>query len=287
MTSEISISSNNSSVPKVGGLPTHGYSDSSILPITGHKLNGLNYLQWSHSVFMFNSGKGKEDYLIGTTETPLKEYRKWKDLVYSRKLRDKEVEHPILPEPCRDPNPIIVPTEPVNTENSSDSISVPYNDHDIPIAQRKGVRSCTQHPISHFVSYDNLSPNGKFTILIVHVDDIILTGDDCEEMHRLKTILAKQFEIKDLGKLKYFLRMEVARSNKGISISQRNYTLDLLKETGVLGCKPANTPWTQPIKEYIIMCLESDGKAGDKVTAEKFGDVLVEDAMSKKELSLD
>ncbi|KAK3022402.1 hypothetical protein RJ639_047376 [Escallonia herrerae] len=58
----------------------------------------------------------------------------------------------------------------------------------------------------------------------------------------MKTILTKEFEIKDLGKLKYFLGMEVARSNKGISISQRKYTHDLLKETGMLGCKPVDTP---------------------------------------------
>ncbi|KAK3041977.1 hypothetical protein RJ639_002285 [Escallonia herrerae] len=80
MTSEISISSNDSSVQGVGGLPTHGNSESSILPITGHKLNGLNYLQWSQSVFMFISGKGKENYLTGTIETPSKDdpnYKKW------------------------------------------------------------------------------------------------------------------------------------------------------------------------------------------------------------------
>ncbi|KAK3012847.1 hypothetical protein RJ639_010347 [Escallonia herrerae] len=69
-----------------------------------------------------------------------------------------------------------------------------------------------------------------------------LSGDDYEEMNRLKTILAKEFEIRDLEKLKYFLGMEVARSNKGICISQQIYTLDLLKETGMLGCKPIDTP---------------------------------------------
>ncbi|KAL9434213.1 hypothetical protein AB3S75_015674 [Citrus x aurantiifolia] len=82
----------------------------------------------------------------------------------------------------------------------------------------------------------------KISVLIVYVDDIILTGDDIVEMSRLKQNLAKEFEIKDLGQLKYFLGMEVARSKKGIVVSQRKYILDLLKETGMSGCKPSDTP---------------------------------------------
>ena len=84
--------------------------------------------------------------------------------------------------------------------------------------------------------------NGKIAILIVYVDDIIMTGDDMNEIISLKALLAQEFEIKDLGSMKYFLGMEVARSNKGIFISQRKYILDLLEETGMLGCKPADSP---------------------------------------------
>ncbi|RYE24977.1 MAG: transposon Pol polyprotein, partial [Sphingobacteriaceae bacterium] len=72
--------------------------------------------------------------------------------------------------------------------------------------------------------------------------DIVMTGDDEAELSKLTRFLAQQFEVKDLGSLKYFLGMEVARSSKGIAISQRKYVLDLLKETGLLGCKPASTP---------------------------------------------
>ena len=65
----------------------------------------------------------------------------------------------------------------------------------------------------------------------MYVDDIVLTGDNMEEMERLKKYLAAEFEIKDLGALKYFLGIELARSKCGIFISQRKYVLDLLEET--------------------------------------------------------
>ena len=57
------------------------------------------------------------------------------------------------------------------------------------------------------------SPEGKVAILIVYV------GDFKEEMSKLKDLLAKEFEIKNLGTLKYFLGMEVARSRKDIVVS--------------------------------------------------------------------
>ncbi|RVW43692.1 Retrovirus-related Pol polyprotein from transposon RE1 [Vitis vinifera] len=69
-----------------------------------------------------------------------------------------------------------------------------------------------------------------------------MTGNDLMEMERLKEKLATEFETKDLGPLCYFLRMEVARNKSGISVSQRKYILDLLKETRMPGCKPVDTP---------------------------------------------
>ena len=86
------------------------------------------------------------------------------------------------------------------------------------------------------------SAAGGVTALIVYVDDIIVTGNDPLEKESLKKKLAAEFEIKDLGKLKYFLGIEVAQSEKEIFISQQKYILDLLKETGMIGCKPCDTP---------------------------------------------
>ncbi|BBN67983.1 hypothetical protein Prudu_242S000300 [Prunus dulcis] len=65
------------------------------------------------------------------------------------------------------------------------------------------------------------------------------------ETSKREDYLATEFEMKDLGGLKYFLGIEVARSQQGIFLSQRKYVLDLLTDTGMLDCKPADTPIVQ------------------------------------------
>ncbi|WVZ66155.1 hypothetical protein U9M48_015421 [Paspalum notatum var. saurae] len=100
------------------------------------------------------------------------------------------------------------------------------------------------------------------TILTVYVDDIIITGDDTEEIRHLKKELGKAFEVKDLGQLRYFLGIEVARSSKGIVLSQRKYVLDLLAETGMLGCRTV----ASPIDRNHKLCAE----LGDPVDKEAY-----------------
>jgi Reverse transcriptase (RNA-dependent DNA polymerase) len=86
------------------------------------------------------------------------------------------------------------------------------------------------------------------TIILVYVDDIIVTGNDNEEIKRVKEYLKREFDIKDLGQLSYFLGIEIAHSSKGLFLSQRKYVLNLLKETGKVGAKPASTPMETNIK---------------------------------------
>jgi hypothetical protein len=57
----------------------------------------------------------------------------------------------------------------------------------------------------------------------------------------LKGCLSKEFEVKDLGNLKYVLVIEEARTEKGISLCQQKYTLDLLSDMGMMGCHAAPT----------------------------------------------
>ncbi|MCR2848130.1 hypothetical protein KN825_16500, partial [Weizmannia coagulans] len=71
----------------------------------------------------------------------------------------------------------------------------------------------TQCHTNHTMFIKHLE-GGRRAILIVYVDDIILTRDHQEELQRLKQFLAKEFEVKDLGNLKYFLGIEIAQSKK-------------------------------------------------------------------------
>ncbi|XP_028106835.1 uncharacterized protein LOC114305899 [Camellia sinensis] len=65
---------------------------------------------------------------------------------------------------------------------------------------------------------------GKITALIIYVDDMVMTGDDQEEMENLQRHLASKFEMKQLGDLKYFLGIEVARSkNDAAPTNQARY----------------------------------------------------------------
>lgn len=76
---------------------------------------------------------------------------------------------------------------------------------------------------------------------MVYVDNIIGTGNDEKKKENLKQCLIKEFEIKELGQLKYFLGIEVSYSKQGIFISQQKHVTDLLKDVGKLGCKPVAT----------------------------------------------
>ena len=65
--------------------------------------------------------------------------------------------------------------------------------------------------------------HGKIMTLIVYVDDMVVIGNDLEKRKALQNYLFREFEMKDLGPLKYFLGIEVSQSSEGIFLSQRKY----------------------------------------------------------------
>jgi hypothetical protein len=80
----------------------------------------------------------------------------------------------------------------------------------------------------------------------MYVDDLIFTGD--LSVDDIKNAMKTEFEMTDLGLMKYFLGIEVDQSDGGIFICQTNYANELLKRFRILNCKLAATPMTTGIK---------------------------------------
>ncbi|RVW70033.1 Retrovirus-related Pol polyprotein from transposon RE2 [Vitis vinifera] len=89
---------------------------------------------------------------------------------------------------------------------------------------------------------------GQCIYLVVYVDDIVITDSDQNGIQKLKQHFFTHFQTKDLGKLKYFLGIEIAQSSSGVVLSQRKYALDILEETGMLDCKSVDTPMDPNVK---------------------------------------
>ena len=88
----------------------------------------------------------------------------------------------------------------------------------------------------------------SFTAVLVYVDDLMITGSDNKEIQVLKSQLSSHFHMKDLGELNYFLGLEVCRSDQGIFISQKKYTIDLLQEAGLTNAKTYKLPRDPHVK---------------------------------------
>ncbi|KAM3262177.1 hypothetical protein ACQJBY_052712 [Aegilops geniculata] len=78
--------------------------------------------------------------------------------------------------------------------------------------------------------------------LLVYVDDIIVVSSSDYAADRLVSALSADFAVKDLGQLHYFLGLEVLSSGSGLTLTQQKYSLDILRRSGMLQCKPATTP---------------------------------------------
>ncbi|XP_070017131.1 uncharacterized mitochondrial protein AtMg00810-like [Nicotiana sylvestris] len=76
-------------------------------------------------------------------------------------------------------------------------------------------------------------------------NDVIITGTDISEIAQVKCFLHDQFKIKDLGKLHYFLSLEVLYTSNGVLISQRKFALDLLNEYDCVSYSSLSSPLIQ------------------------------------------
>ncbi|XP_058740862.1 uncharacterized mitochondrial protein AtMg00810-like [Vicia villosa] len=89
--------------------------------------------------------------------------------------------------------------------------------------------------------YVQHTSGGNMILVCLYVDDILLTMGYSDEMVKFKKVLMNEFEMTDLGKLLYSLRMEILYSEKGIIVQQLKYELELLKIFKLINCKSALT----------------------------------------------
>ena len=79
-------------------------------------------------------------------------------------------------------------------------------------------------------------------MLLLHVDDMLITGDDIDHINYVKQQLGEQFQMSNLGPLSYFLGIEVLRSSKGYYLSQSKYIRGLIARSGITDSRTAATP---------------------------------------------
>lgn len=79
---------------------------------------------------------------------------------------------------------------------------------------------------SLFIKYDN----SVFIALLVYVDGIVIASNCSTFVAALKSWLDSYVKLKDLGPLKFFLGLVVARSSKGISLCQRKYSMEAIED---------------------------------------------------------
>nr|GEX36895.1 ribonuclease H-like domain-containing protein [Tanacetum cinerariifolium] len=93
--------------------------------------------------------------------------------------------------------------------------------------------------------------------LLVYIYDNIITTNNLDEINKFKLFLQTKFMIKNLGKFKYFLGIEVLETPTSVCLSQKKYCLELIDESGLLASKPSYIPMQPNIS------LSSESKDDD------------------------
>jgi histone deacetylase 1/2 len=83
--------------------------------------------------------------------------------------------------------------------------------------------------------------------VLVYVDDIIMASSSIDATKALLSDMQKEFALKDLGNLHYFLGIEVKKLQNALVLSQQRYATDILSRSGISKCKAIDTPMASTI----------------------------------------
>ncbi|KAL4354255.1 hypothetical protein GQ457_06G039790 [Hibiscus cannabinus] len=114
-----------------------------------------------------------------------------------------------------------------------------YNRIDEYLTRLGFVKSCTE--ATPYVK----EAKGDIIVVSLYVDDLLVTDSNQLLIRQFKEEMKKGFEMNDLGKMSYFLGMEILQLQQGIFICQRKYAIEVLKKFRMENCKTVSTPAVQ------------------------------------------
>nr|XP_016475181.1 PREDICTED: uncharacterized protein LOC107796866 [Nicotiana tabacum] len=127
------------------------------------------------------------------------------------------------------------------------------------------MRKSTYSYLRDFTVMGSSRHKENIVIILVYVDDLLISGSSSSLIQEANETLHSNFKMKELGELRYFMGIEVMRSNKGILLNQRKYALQLISEVGLSSCKPVSTPMEQ---NHKLTTVEYDKHVGNIDDAE-------------------
>jgi hypothetical protein len=93
--------------------------------------------------------------------------------------------------------------------------------------------------------------HGVVVYLIIYVDDILVLTESLKVMLCVKKKLSKMYTVKDLGEAEYFLGVKIERESSTVKLTRTLYVKSVLDRFGMLDCKPAETPLSNPVSLMI------------------------------------
>ena len=109
--------------------------------------------------------------------------------------------------------------------------------------QNLGLKRSSKDPNLYFSIKNNL-----YTILLLYVDDIILTSNDTHTINHIKRTLMSTFKMTDLKDAKYYLGIKLTHTKEGIYFHQRGYIEKLLDRFDMSNCVPVAVPMNLRLK---------------------------------------
>jgi hypothetical protein len=104
----------------------------------------------------------------------------------------------------------------------------------------------TRNPADHNLYH--LQEGGLILILVLYVDDLMISGNHTSKIHWLIQQLEGEFEMTNLGQLHMYLNVDFITTSSGIFMSQQRYIIEMLADFGMTSCKAAVTPLPEGFK---------------------------------------